>query len=266
MFRAVSLEQVARRYPGFDRPLFLHNLQAHIVESVVEPRLERHLPEGGVAVDLGCGSGTTVRRMARRARTAVGVDIDPAGFPRYPELEIVPRDVAGLQERTGGFLVQTPLDDVPLPSGSVDFVTSRWVFEHLQDPASAVREIRRLLKPGGIALIIVPNRLHPGILASSLLPLGVKQWALRATSGVEDELVMPTFYRVNTGRALRRTFEQSGFETLEIVHVADPSYWLFSRSLFGLATALGRIASRARLERFRMHIVGVFRAPGPDSF
>jgi len=264
MFRAASLDQVRRRYPDFDGPLFVHTLQAHIVDKVVEPRLERYLPEGGVAVDLGCGAGTTTRRMARLARTAVGVDVNPASFPKHPDLTIVSRDAAGLHEREGGFLVETSLDDVPLASGSVDYVTSRWVFEHLEDPAGAVREIRRLLKPGGIALIIVPNRLHPGILLSSLLPLRVKQWALGATSRVQDDLVMPTYYRVNTERALRSAFELKGFSTVEVVHVADPSYWLFSRSLFELATTLGRLATRLPLARFRMHMVGVFRRGAGD--
>lgn len=264
MFEAPSLDVVRRRYPGFDGPVFVHELQAHIADKVAAPRLERYLPERGVAVDLGCGSGTSTRRMARQARTAVGVDISSGGFSKYPDLTIVSRDVADLSEREGKFLVETSLDEVPLASGSVDYVTSRWVFEHLEDPARAVREIRRLLKPSGVALIIVPNRLHPGILLSSLLPLRVKQWALGMTSGVQDDLVMPTYYRINTERAIRREFEQQGFETLEVIHVADPSYWLFSRSLFELATTLGRVATRLPLARFRMHLVGVFRRGAGD--
>lgn len=264
MLRPPSLEQVRRRYPGFEGPLFLHTLQAHVVGDVVEPRQERYLPKGGLAVDLGCGSGTTTRRMAERARTALGVDISDSGFSKYPDLPVVRRDAPDLHEREGGLLVEASLYEVPLPSGVVDYVTSRWVFEHLEAPDRAVREIRRLLKPGGIALIIVPNRLHPGILLSSLMPLAVKQWALRATSGIREDFVLPTYYRINTPSALRRAFEREGFQTLELITVADPSYWVFSRALFGAVTALGDLASKLPLERFRMHIVGVFRVSASE--
>lgn len=263
VFKAPSLEVVQRRYPGFGGPVFVHELQAHIIRTVASPRLERHVPPGGVALDVGCGSGTMVKEMAKRAATAIGVDVDPAGFSKYPDLTVVDTDdTADLHRRPGGHLVVANAYDLPLASGTVDVVTSRWMFEHLEEPGAAVAEIARVLRPGGVALIVVPNRLHPGILLSSVLPLRVKQWALESTSGIQEEMVLPTYYRVNTAGSLRGWFERSGFETVEIIHVADPSYWIFSRSLFEIAAGVGRVAARLPLERFRMHMVGVFRHGG----
>lgn len=263
MFRAPSLDVVRQRYAGFGGPVFVHELQAHIVRTVVSPRLEQHVPRGGVALDIGCGSGTMVKELAERAATAIGVDVDPTGFRKYPDLSVVePGNTAELYRRPGGHLVVADAYELPLASGTVDVVTSRWMFEHLERPGAAVAEIARVLRPGGVALVVVPSRLHPGILLSSLLPLRVKQWALETTSGVRENLVMPTYYRANTVGSLRRWFERSGFETLEVVHVADPSYWLFSRSLCQIASGLGRVAARLPLDGFRMHIVGVFRRGG----
>lgn len=265
MFKAASTELVRRYYPRFDGEVFLHNLQAHVLADVVSPIVDRYLPEDGVAVDLGCGAGTMVKEMSARARTAIGVDVDDASFRKHEGVEVAAAGERELDRRSGAVLVKTTLSDVPVRDESVDFVTSRWVFEHLEDPGAAVHEIRRILKPGGVAMIVVPNRRHPGIFLSSLLPLRVKQALLRSSSGVEEELVMPTYYRINTGSSLESHFRSQGLEKLELHYVRDPSYWLFSRTLFRSALAVGALADRLPLRGFRMHIVGVFRRPEESS-
>ena len=47
-------------------------------------------------------------------------------------------------------------DQVPLPDGSIEYVTALDVLEHVPDDAAVVRGFHRLLKPGGIALVTVP--------------------------------------------------------------------------------------------------------------
>ena len=47
-------------------------------------------------------------------------------------------------------------DEVPLPDGSLDYITALDVLEHVPDDASVVRGFHRLLKPGGIAIVTVP--------------------------------------------------------------------------------------------------------------
>ena len=44
--------------------------------------------------------------------------------------------------------------DLPLPDGSMDVVFCRFVFQHLDDPASAAAEIFRVLRPGGLACVV----------------------------------------------------------------------------------------------------------------
>ena len=45
--------------------------------------------------------------------------------------------------------VITPDGELPIPDQSIDVVVSDFVFEHIQDPARAARELDRVLKPGG---------------------------------------------------------------------------------------------------------------------
>ena len=52
-------------------------------------------------------------------------------------------------------------ESLPLPSGTFDLVLSHEVLEHVQDDRAAIREMIRVLKPGGRAVIFCPNRGYP---------------------------------------------------------------------------------------------------------
>ncbi|MBO4312600.1 MAG: metalloregulator ArsR/SmtB family transcription factor [Desulfovibrionaceae bacterium] len=98
----------------------------------------------GVAVDLGCGTGLVLERLQGRAAQLIGVD----GSSRM--LELSRRrlgDEAGVSLRIG------ELDHLPLRDGEADFACINLVLHHLSDPASALREIFRVLRPGGTAFI-----------------------------------------------------------------------------------------------------------------
>jgi arsenite methyltransferase len=104
---------------------------------------------GSTVLDLACGSGTDLllaaRRVGPRGR-AIGIDMTE-GMRR--------RALAGA--RAAGLLnVEVREADataLPVASGSVDVVISNGVFNLLPDKPRAVREIRRVLKPGGRAQI-----------------------------------------------------------------------------------------------------------------
>jgi SAM-dependent methyltransferase len=59
-------------------------------------------------------------------------------------------------EAVGGTVLQTSLDRVDLPDGIATVVTLLDVLEHLDDDAAALREMRRLVRPGGLLVLTVP--------------------------------------------------------------------------------------------------------------
>ena len=99
-----------------------------------------------VVVDVGCSSGVLLRELAREHPTAVllGVDVVPSGLGVAHGL--VP-DVP---------LVRASALDLPLEDASVDAIASLNVLEHLSDDVGALTEVRRVLRPGGRAAIVVP--------------------------------------------------------------------------------------------------------------
>ncbi|MCB1184160.1 methyltransferase domain-containing protein [bacterium] len=112
-----------------------------------------HLPAPcGHLVDFGCGNGAQTLLFAGRAERLTGVDVEPAFLAELA------RDAAaaGLADRVAG---RALVDGrIPLDDASADAVTSFTVLEHVPDERAALAEMRRVLKPGGVLVVSVPNR------------------------------------------------------------------------------------------------------------
>jgi SAM-dependent methyltransferase len=101
---------------------------------------------GRVLVD-GCGVGMYLARLSKLAVQAVGLDIEhERTVEAHQESQQV---VCGAGER------------LPFPDGWFDLVLSHEVLEHVQDDQAAIREIVRVLRPGGRLVLFVPNRGYP---------------------------------------------------------------------------------------------------------
>ncbi|HMB25151.1 MAG: methyltransferase domain-containing protein [Chloroflexota bacterium] len=101
----------------------------------------------GCILENGCGVGMYVEHISPFGGKVVGLEYD---FERAAEAGMnSPHIING----TGEFL--------PLPSATFDLILSHEVLEHVQDDRLAVREMIRVLQPGGRIVIFVPNRGYP---------------------------------------------------------------------------------------------------------
>lgn len=103
-----------------------------------------------VIIDIGCSSGYTIKAL-RRAMT--GATIIGADYVRGP-LEKLGSDISDLP------LLHFDLVNCPLPGNSFDGLTLLNVLEHIEDDSAAIRQVARILKPGGVAAIEVPAGPH----------------------------------------------------------------------------------------------------------
>ena len=102
---------------------------------------------GETVVDVGSGTGTMTRRLAGITGTPV------TGVEPNPRL----RTVAGRRSAADGVstrFVDGTADALPVADGSVDLVWCERVLQHLADPAAAIVEIARVLRPGGRAVLL----------------------------------------------------------------------------------------------------------------
>ena len=85
---------------------------------------------------------------AARCRLAVGLDLSREGLA-------VARRKAGLR------VLMARAENLPMAGGSFDVLLAQHMIEHLPDPVSALREWRRVLRPGGMVVLATPNADHP---------------------------------------------------------------------------------------------------------
>jgi ubiquinone/menaquinone biosynthesis C-methylase UbiE len=101
-------------------------------------------------LEVGCGLGTDGLRFGRAGARYVGVDQSAAA------LDLADRRFQ--MDATPGRFVQAPANDLPFEDESVDLVFSHGVVHHLPDTRGAIDEFRRVLRPGGTALVMVYHR------------------------------------------------------------------------------------------------------------
>lgn len=102
-------------------------------------------PDGHTPVlDLGCGQGRLVADLLTRGFDAYGCDLGVAGAVEVPagRLAVIAPDPYRL----------------PYADGQFAAVISVSVLEHVQDKAACLREVRRVLRPGGVAMHLFPAR------------------------------------------------------------------------------------------------------------
>ena len=112
--------------------------------TMFQDRLFQHftLPDTRVALDLGCGYGTTSVPLAQQFTSVVSIDIDLSVL-------ILARKYLEEQNITNATLLQAAAQNLPLRGESVDYVMAHNVIEHLFDVKPALQEIQRILSPGG---------------------------------------------------------------------------------------------------------------------
>jgi O-antigen/teichoic acid export membrane protein/SAM-dependent methyltransferase len=105
---------------------------------------EQHGPIGGALLDIGCGRGEQIWPWQRAGWKVVGLDLSATAAATAREFHGL-KAVVGQAAR------------LPFPTDSFDVVTLYAVVEHLADPLAALREAVRVLKPDGVAAVLVPN-------------------------------------------------------------------------------------------------------------
>ncbi|HZJ11317.1 MAG TPA: metalloregulator ArsR/SmtB family transcription factor [Methyloceanibacter sp.] len=121
----------------------------HVAESQVEAAMDEALGEGpfDLLVDLGTGTGRILELFGPRAAKALGFDLNH-DMLAYARMKLERAGLSHAQVRHGD------LYNVPLPDEAADAVVLHQVLHFLDDPAAAVAEAARVLKPGGQLLVV----------------------------------------------------------------------------------------------------------------
>jgi len=111
---------------------------------------------GDRLLDLGCGAGRHAFEAYRRGARVVAFDLDPGELK--PVKDMCAAMAAQGQAGPGGHAQAIAGDAtrMPFPDAAFDRVIAAEVLEHILDDQQAMRELARVLRPGGLAAITVP--------------------------------------------------------------------------------------------------------------
>ena len=138
---AATLAFTGERYtPETDGNIYLEHMHRYV--------MVRDLIAGRDVLDIASGEGFGSADMAQRARSVIGVDIDAASVAHAQQRYRAPN----LEFRTGSCTA------IPLEDDSVDVVVSFETIEHHDEHERMMRDVRRVLRPGGVIIISSPEK------------------------------------------------------------------------------------------------------------
>jgi SAM-dependent methyltransferase len=243
-----ALDYAFRRREGWDETLVDRRVR-QVVELPDRRRAELDewlapLRDGtGPLLDLGCGQGSL---LAAAAAMTAGADSTLLGVDVSMEwLVVAQRTIRSV----GGeaMLACALAEALPLPDASVARIAVLDVIEHVGDPAAVIREVNRVVRPGGVVALATPNRFsltaepHVGIWGVGWLPVRLQDGYVRRRSGKPYG-----FVRLLSRRELSRLFRRNSEITARIGPGTVPGHELryFSPRRARAARLYNRLVSR----------------------
>jgi len=143
-------------YAGSSETLEQKNLLSR--QRIAVQLLDEALPRPARVLDAGCGSGELAAKLVQRNYDVHGIDI------AAPMIHLAAARFGADRFQTGD------IENLSFPDNAFDAVVSLGVIEYLDSDDLALREMRRVLKPGGIAIFATPNALSLLQIADGLAP------------------------------------------------------------------------------------------------
>lgn len=204
--------------------------------------LKYYINSNSIVLDAGCGDKGIISEFKFLPELIVGVDINKRILDR---------------NQTVNKKILANLEHIPLNDNSVDIVTSEFVLEHLCRPELVLREISRILKPGGVFIFITPNIINPVMFLSKILP-HVFHVALTISLLKKEEEPQVTYYRANTYQKLLRLGKIAELHKHELVRAGNPEYLGFFKPLILTSIFFEKLIDNNFLNIFKMYLIGCF--------
>ena len=207
--------------------------------------LLRALPDESQVLDLGGGR-----------RFIYGKSVNPKGRLHITAVDISPAELA-LNSDVSETFVADVSETLPLPDSSVDLILSRALLEHVDGVPSAIANMARVLKAGGVALHMVPCRYSLFGMAARILPFGP---LLRLTHLIMPQtrghVEFPVVYDHCWPQALEQEFLRNGFSEVRCeITWACPGYFEAVFPLFLIHALWEWTARSLRIRRLAAYTV-----------
>lgn len=216
-----------------------------LLEAVVKP--------GCRWLDLGCGRQIVPEwacdpgfeaDLAARASLLAGADVDES----IRQHELIRNRVIAIGEQ------------LPFRDSCLDLVTANVVVEHLADPTAVLRELKRILSPGGLFVFHTPNAWNYLVVLARLFPYRVRRKLVFLIEGRNEEDIFPTCYRMNSLSSIHRLGREGGWNVILLKTVGSSGTFGRWGPLGWVELVATKLLARGR---FQSNILCVLQKPLP---
>jgi len=153
----INIQEQNRKYYDHESAVYDDNRYGSIAgqrvdafhKRVLDELLVRELERDSSVLEMGCGTGRLLAHLLKYDLRLSGADMSPG------MLDVARRRLGGHADRIA--LHESLANELPFPDASLDAVYSILVINLIPDYSKAVREVGRVIKPGGIFVFNVPN-------------------------------------------------------------------------------------------------------------
>jgi len=173
-----------------------------------------------ILLDIGAGEKGSFNHPALNKYKRIAVDID---------------QIALNKNQTTPFKVCADIRNLPFDEKSVDAIISRDCLEHVEKVDIFFSEMRRIVKPGGVFLTILPNKNYLISLFAFLMPNVINNFFWRSLLN-KSSMPYPVFYEINTKKSWMDFSKNYDFDIIKFEYFNYVSHWFLRlpRILFWL--------------------------------
>jgi len=234
---------------------------------------------GKRALDVGCGEGGVAVAFAQRGSHVVAIDNSEDNVRKTAQL------LAGFGDNTSVAALRMDAHELAFSDTSFDVVVLADLLEHVSDPQRVATEVVRLLRPGGLLYVSVPNKLslwclvrdqHYQLFGLTLMPHAIAGFYVTKVRKRAAVYAVESTFRFGT---LRKLFDRHGIRLRRCTHLRslsrleDPETLIdpVQRRVATLLVKLGLrgIVKRLMLTRFYQTwispgVICIARKPQPE--
>lgn len=212
-------------------------------QTVFKKTIEKYLGGQTRILDIGCGHTDFLRTAYEKTPHVYGIDPDENALQKNVLIK-------------NKFACEA--SNMPFENNFFDMAVCAWVFEHFGNPLAALREINRVLVPGGKMIFLTPNAWNYNVWIIRAIPERFHDFFTKKLYGRQEGDTYPKQYKINTPGKIEKLFSAAGFSKSQIILNGDPSYISFNKPLFAFARMIEWMLSSKLLRSMRVHIIGVY--------